>query len=290
MARILTNEELKKELKVEYSREMLGKARTTRLMNIQAFNGLSRKGFFYNKKEKLILLYETQKNEQVYIQFPGKESIGNPEMKLDFRPKLQDDSGKFIDDLSFGTIWDILDEIGKEHKAYLPYIACIFFTMGYMHNYKEYNKEYKCYEINYKSKDKSIKEIGCEVMNWYGLYFSDDIWYTLNDKIGLIKLESGQSISFEGFIKLVDLLFQNEDCKYYYKNVIINNKKDYKLDNGRLNSSAANLLILNYLEGNVKISNLLNAFQKSRGVPTFLKRDYAVVTDNIVINIDERRK
>ena len=84
----------------------------------------------------------------------------------------------------------------------------------------------------------------------------------------------------------IPLLFQNEDCKYYYKNVVIEKKAGYRLNNGRNNSSAANLLILNYLEGNVKISTLLDSFQKSRGVPTFKKGEYSVVTENIVINID----
>jgi len=50
-------------------------------------------------------------------------------------------------------------------------------------------------------------------------------------------------------------------------------------------------LILNYLEGNEKISKLLDAFQKSRGVPAFPKRKYSMVTDGIVVNIDfEKRK
>ena len=102
----------------------------------------------------------------------------------------------------------------------------------------------------------------------------------------MIDLGNGQQISFEGFVKLVDLLFQNEDCKYYYKNVVINQNQNYKYNNGRSNSSSANLLILNYLSGNVQLSDLLDSFQKSRGVPRFRKSDYSIVTDGIVINID----
>ena len=113
-----------------------------------------------------------------------------------------------------------------------------------------------------------------------------DVCNTLNDKMGWINLGNNQVISFEGFIKLVDLLFQNEDCKYYYKNIVIDKKDKYKLSSGRTNSSAANLFILNYLEGNVKLSKLLDAFQKSRGVPMIKKSDYSVVTDKIVINVD----
>lgn len=135
---------------------------------------------------------------------------------------------------------------------------------------------------------KEIEEIEVkkEKLDWYCLNISEDVWYTLNDVIGMIDLGNGQNVSFEGFIKLVDLLFQNEDCKYYYKNVIIKGDSNYKYVNGRNNSSGANLLILNYLEGNVKISKLLDAFQKSRGVPQIKKGDYSIVTEKMVININ----
>lgn len=284
MGRILSNAVLAKELEVDYSSKTVGEARKLRLKNIEAFNNISRKGYSYNKAEKLILLYETLNNEKVYIQFPGKESIGTPQMALDFRPKIQLSTDEFIIDLSFGAIWDILDVIGKKYKAYLSYVASIFFRLGYMSNYVEHNEEYKCFELNTGTGE--LNEIKYEKLNWFGINLPEDVWFTLNDKIGLIELENGQKISFEGFIKLVDLLFQNEDCKYYYKNVVINKKENYKLDNGRINSSAANLLILNYLQGNVKISRLLDAFQQSRGVPSFRKSDYSNVTDGIVINID----
>lgn len=287
MPRLLTNEELKDKLKMEYSsgtvlRESLEKRRD----NIQSFLQITRDNLEYDKKERRICLYSTLQNENIYIQFPGKESVNNPQMPKDFRPKLQMRNGEFMQDASFGFIWDLLDEIGREHRAYLSYVAALFLRIGYMHEYAWERNEYECTDLEIE--DGNIEEIPhpAEKIEWYHLDLDEDIWYTLNDRIGNIAVAENQTISFEAFIKFVDLLFQNEDCKYYYKNVIINGDENYRYQNGRLNSSAANLLILNYFEGNETISNLLNSFQKSRGVASFRKADYDVVTDGIVINID----
>ena len=122
---------------------------------------------------------------------------------------------------------------------------------------------------------------------WNMIDFSDDFWYSLNDKIGDVEMFDGFMISFEAFIKYVDLLFQNEDCKYYYRNSVLAPRKDADmLKNGRNSSSDANLAILNYLQGNKKLSKLLNEFQKGRGVTSFRKSDYSVVTNGIITNID----
>lgn len=288
MGQVLSNDELKNELMVDYSFKTVNKeAIGMREQNIKAFNEINRDGLEHNKIEKRILLYETINNEKIYIQLPGKESIQNPKMPLDFRPKVQLLNGEITSDLSFGAIWDILDKIGKSHKAYLSYVATMFFRLGYMYGYQKTDSICRCDEIEYIHEVESgVRETEGIRLEWYSLDLSENIWLTLNDKIGWIDLGDERKISFEGFIKLVDLLFQNEDCKYFYKNVVIGKKQNYKFTNGRNKSSAANLVLLDYLEGNVKISELLDRFQKARGVPSFKKSDYSIVTDRMVVNID----
>lgn len=287
MPTILSNDELNQILKADYSAKTINKdSLIKRRWNIEAFNGLDRNKLKFSENEKRVLLYRTLENESIYVQFPGKESSENPEMPLDFRPKAKLKSGEFAIDLSFGAIWDILDNISKKHSAYLKYVAALFFRLGYMHEYLKVKDTYTCEELKIDNLGEFICRTEDISLEWYCMQLDENVWYTLNDKVGWINLENGQIISFEGFIKLVDLLFQNEDCKYYYKNVVIEKKDKYKLSNGRNKSSAANLVILNYLEGHVRLSKLLDAFQKSRGVPTFKKSDYSVVTDKIVINID----
>lgn len=287
---MLSNEELRKELSMSYSRKtVLKDATDRRKYNIDAFNKINREKLKYNKTECRLLLYETLQGEKIYIQFPGKESEGETKKPNDFRPKLQfSNGGELMQDASFGFIWDILDEIGKSRKVDLYFVAALFLRIGYMHGYEKVSEKVMRETLRIKNGSiESVERSEDELFEWYKISLSDDVWYTLNDKIGPIKVsEDSRFISFEAFIKFVDLLFQNEDCKYYYTNVVIKGKKDYKLKNGRPNSSAANLCILNYLEGNDRLSNLLNVFQKSRGVPNFKKSDYAIVTDGIVQNID----
>lgn len=287
MAKLLSNDELSSLLFADYSSRTSNKeSREKRQWNIDAFNELERNKLKYEKQEKRLLLYTTLEGEKVYIQYPGKESAENPKMPLDFRPRVKLKSGEFAIDLSFGAIWDILDDISVRYKASLKYVAALFFRLGYMYDYIQATEGYLCELVNVGKSGEKITGTEKIQLNWYSLQLSEDIWYTLNDRIGWIDLGNSQKMSFEGFIKMVDLLFQNEDCKYYYKNVVIKKEEKYDLSNGRLNSSDANLFILNYLEGNVKLSKLLDAFQKSRGVPKINKREYSVVTDRIVINID----
>lgn len=292
MCRLLSNDELGQSLKAEYSANTINKqALINRQRNIDAFNGIDRKGLSHGKKEKRILLYKTLEGEEIFIQFPGKEATETPEMPLDFRPKVLLKNKTFAPDLSFGAIWDILDEIGKHHNAYLKYVAAVIFHLGYLNDYIKEKAKYHAEELIIKNGiETSVEKVAEEELEWYHLNLSDDIWFTLNDKIGWIDLGEDSKITFEGFVKMVDLLFQNEDCKYFYKNVTLGGNKNYRLQNGRTNSSAANLLILNYLQGNVKISKLLDSFQKSRGVPSFRKADYDIVTNGIVINVDNVRE
>ena len=286
MPKILITDELREDLTFEYSRNtVLKDSKEMREFNVKSFNGLLRDGLKYDKTERKVCLYETLKGEKIYIQYPGKESEERKKiMPLDFRPELQMCNGEYITAASFEDIWDILDEIGREQKKELPYVASIFLRLGYMYDYKKEKRLYKY--VDEDIKNKKIINDGKLELEWYSLDLSDDIWFTLNDRIGQLNFRENEFVSFEAFIKFVDLLFQNEDCKYYYKNVILDGKTNYNFSNGRTQSSEANLLIINHLEEKTKLSDLLNAFQKSRGVPNFKKTDYSIVTNGIVMNID----
>lgn len=286
MAKILGTDELKDTVNFEYSKNtVLKESKELREFNVLSFNALSREKLEYENIERRLCLYETQKGEKIYIQYPGKESADRKQiMPLDFRPELQMVNGDFISDVSFGDIWDILSEIGKEQKKVLPFIASIILRMGYMHGYTKEKGLYSYHDIDITKNQ--ITAEGKLELEWYSLTLPEDTWFTLNDRIGEIRLTDKEVFSFEGFIKLLDLLFQNEDCKYYYKNVVLDGKTNYKFTNGRTQSSEANLLIINHLQDYTKLSELLNAFQKSRGVPGFKKQDYTVVTNGMVINID----
>ena len=141
MTKILGTDELKDTVNFEYSKNtVLKESKELREFNVLSFNALSREKLEYENIERRLCLYETQKGEKIYIQYPGKESADRKQiMPLDFRPELQMVNGDFISDVSFGDIWDILSEIGKEQKKVLPFVASIILRMGYMHGYTKEN-------------------------------------------------------------------------------------------------------------------------------------------------------
>lgn len=289
MPKLLANTELRERLKIEYNKkDVLKESKRKRKKNIASFLGISRDSLKYGVKEKRILLYETLKGEKIYIQYPGKESTNKEPRPLDFRPELETVNGTFMQNITFGYIWDILDEIGRTHNGYLCLIAALIIKEEYMYDYQMCNEQYESYIVDYEnnkvSKDSPL------TLEWYKLNLDDDVWFTLNDKVGDIKINNNEVISLEAFIKFIDLLFQNEDCKYYYINKVEKGKvstiDEYDLKNGRNSSGDANLAILSYLQKKKKLSDLLNEFQKGRGVTSYKKSDYSIVTDDIVVNLE----
>ena len=289
MPKLLANTELRERLKIEYNKkDVLKESKRKRKKNIASFLGISRDSLKYGVKEKRILLYETLKGEKIYIQYPGKESTNKEPRPLDFRPELETVNGTFMQNITFGYIWDILDEIGRTHNGYLCLIAALIIKEEYMYDYQMCNEQYESYIVDYEnnkvSKDSPL------TLEWYKLNLDDEVWFTLNDKVGDIKINNNEVISLEAFIKFIDLLFQNEDCKYYYINKVEKGKvstiDEYDLKNGRNSSGDANLAILSYLQKKKKLSDLLNEFQKGRGVTSYRKSDYSIVTDDIVVNLE----
>ena len=282
MLNILPEAELKDALSATYSRETLNNSKILRRANIDAFLGIDRNGLSYASLEHRVQLYATLSGEKIYIQFPGKESTNTVRMPFDFRPKLRCSGGIMMQDATFGFIWDILDGIGRKRNEFLSYVAAMFFRMGYMYEYIKTNDSYDCVALEIDG-DSVIEFNHATIpLNWYHLDISDDVWNSLNNYIGEVQISDSQRISFEAFTKFVDLLIQNEDCKYYYRNTVVSGNENYNLKSGRTSTCDANLLIIDYLRGHSRISSLLNSFQKSRGVPQFRKKDYPIVTDGIV--------
>ena len=284
MPQLLLVEELKSSLRTEYNRQMSRCSKELRRQNITAFFSLSREGLEYNNTENRLQLYSTLAGEKICIQFPGKESQNATAMPYDFRPRLVYADGSLMQDASFGFIWDIIEGIGKQHKDYLSFVATLFFYLGYMCSYEAVQELCPCDSVTFDQGREVIAPSAPIDFSWNKLCLSDDVWYSLNNYIQAIPIPGNQSISFEGFIKFVDLLLQNEDCKYYYRNVVINGDENYNLENGRTKTADANLLVIDYFEEHKRISTLLNHFQKSRGVPSFRKAEYPIVTGGIVSN------
>lgn len=203
-----------------------------KMENIKAFLSIDRRGLQNGKNERRLLMYRTKSNESVYIQYPGKEStdayqrlksknIMNP---YDFRPELQVCNGELIAKLSIKQIINVL-------SAYIPIIgnnkthilAAIIICMAYMKSYQPVSKKFSKYNILYDSVgneylmelDEQKEDMRLNYLHW-SLQFHSYIEKWPKLKVPNRDLSSSIEISLEGFLYYLELLAQQEDCKYYY--------------------------------------------------------------------------
>ena len=268
----------KNELELIFDSKVLNtEARERRLFNIKSFSELDRnKPLEYGKIERLLLLHTTHNNEKIYIKFPGKESAREKNKRpLDFRPVSLSSAGTWSKDLSFGDIWDDITRMhNKDHKA-LCKLAALFFRMAYMVDYElvEESLEYKDIEIS------SNREIGSGniVFKWYKPVFFPELLKYLEKKLGKIR-----NASLESYLFYNDLLVQNEDCKYYYRNQTEENGKPWNSNNGRLNTILSHLSVIEYLQGKLTFSEITMRFQRGMGVAPMPIKEIESVTNGII--------
>ena len=225
--------------------------------NIANFNALPREGLINGTTERRILLYETRCGEKVYMQYPGIESTreGNRNYPLDARPVLRKADGSYSADMDFKKIWDIIDIIGREHRADTDILATLFLRIAYMIGYRHNDAEYLCETINISTG--AVISSENTHLSWNSLEIDTDVLDTLNDRFGFL-----DGISIEGFLYYNDLLAQNEDCKYSY---LKGNRWDVKT--GRINNCLSHLTVISHIRGYIGISKLIDSFQRTGVAP-----------------------
>ena len=286
MPALLTVEELKEELAVNYTISVNRDSKKKREENIKFFIEIDRNNLKHGKCEKRLQLYTTLFNEKICIQYPGKESEEKPKKPYDFRPKLIMSDGTIMKDASFGFIWDLFEGVTQRHNDYLCLVATVLWYQGYMYGYQKVKEKYIVEKVKIDKRRAITEYIEEEEeleFEWWKMNLDENIWFSLNNYIGQIPIDDGHSISFEALMKFLDLLLQNEDCKYYYLKKVMA-KKDYKLDNGRTNTADANMAIIMYFEKKCSFSHIANKIQQGMGMPKFAKSNYHLVTDEIVRN------
>lgn len=225
--------------------------------NIASFHALSREGLENGTTERRILLYETRCGEKVYMQYPGIESTreGNRNYPLDARPVLQKADGSYAADMDFKKIWDIIDIIGRNHRADTDVLATLFLRIAYMIGYSHNEAEYLCETIDISAGNVISSEN--ILFSWNSLEIDTDVLDTLNDRFGLL-----DGISLEGFLYYNDLLAQNEDCKYSYLQ-----RDSWNISTGRINNCLSHLTVISHIREHIGISKLIDSFQRTGVAP-----------------------
>lgn len=232
----------------------------------------------YDVRERMLLIKETSHGEKIFIQYPGKETISNIPDKIrpwDFRPKLLLPDGSFMNDLSFANIWDDLDELGNVDNTFLSILATIFFRMAFMVDTSYITYSYPVEDID--ANTGRIVGTGAQFLSWYSFNLAGGLLEYLESIVGNIR-----GVSIEAYLCYNDLLVQNEDCNYYYKDtVIVGNQWKSKV--GRRNILMTHISLIEYLQGNILFSNLMNRFQRGRGVAPIPLKYLPNVSNGLIV-------
>lgn len=246
--------------------------------NVKSFSNIDRDELKFKEKERMLLLYTTKANEGIFIRYPGKESDINREKikPWDFRPKLQMSNGEWMGDLSFKDIWDDIYEVSSVDNKSLDVLAATFVRMAYMYDHQFTEEEYEYWDCNYNYRNEQCDDTGVQKIKWYKYKPDSDIIDYLNAKVGKIR-----GVSIEAYLYYNDLLAQNEDCKYYFRDIFEKGKAKWDSDIGRHNTLLTHASVISFLKGEMKFSEIMNKFTHG-GVAPIAKKSIAQVTEGLV--------
>jgi hypothetical protein len=90
-----------------------------------------------------------------------------------------------------------------------------------------------------------------------------------------------RDVSLEGYLLYNDLLVQNEDCKYYYRDTV-DKGKDWNFKTGRINTLLSHISVIEYLQGSITFSEIMMRFQRGMGVAPLPFKNLDAITGGII--------
>lgn len=268
-------EGIKKKLETQITKDTRDEARRRKDHNIEVFSKLSRDGLYFGRLERRILLGTTSAGEKVYVQYPGKESgrEGDKVRPWDLRPKVEFLDGKFLGDISFKDIWNDLIELYEKDPELLPLLAAVLYRLSMLMDHELVVEGCEFIDVDMSE---NIKNKGTLNLKHYKYSPDREVIDYLSERIGKIG-----GMSYEAYMLVNDYLAQNEDCKYYYRDVILNKGKwDGKI--GRYNNLMTHVMIIGFLRGKIKFTDVTDQFQRMRGVAPIPEKSLPEVSDNLL--------
>ena len=186
-----------------------------RIKNIEWVMTLPREGLAYQEKEKQIIFKVFPSQEQLCLQYPGKESVpaSDKPRPWDFRPKLFSVTEQTSqNDLSFTDLWEDLDKQLENTKSKSAWrtLSILLYRMAFMvdHALDENTRQY---QVKYIQNEEVITETSEELNELY----------RYNPPVEAIKFITPSipkicNMDLKVFLHYLELITWNEDCKYYY--------------------------------------------------------------------------
>lgn len=242
-----------------------------------SFAVLDRRGLIHWKRERRLLLHRTPLGENVYLQYPGKESIreGLNYRPWDFRPKLEMRNGLMAPDLSFTMVWSDLQRIAERDYDALPVIAALMFRMAMMVDHTFVDSDYQSQYIYNHNVLKP--EPGPKVRLPYLRYTPPSMTIDLLQK----RLGHIGGVSVEAYLLQNEYIAQNEDCKYYYREEFTEGRR-WNGWMGRVNTLMTHLSVISVLLDIQDYSSISDVIESGTGVAPLDPRLLPDVTDGIV--------
>lgn len=260
-----------------YNHAVIASSKQRKRKNIASFSGLSREGLEFGRVERMLLLHTTACGEKLYIQYPGKESkAANPAKirPLDFRPRVARADGTFVRDLSFADIWDDISNMHNANPTALCHLAAVLAEMAFMNVHALVQEEYPYVDVNPEAGARVGK--GMLPFEWYKPQFSAELLQQTEAAIG-----HNQGLSAEAYLFYNDLLAQNEDCKYFYRDEVLLHRT-WSGYSGRRNTLLSHLSVIAYLQGHISFSEVMKRFQNGFGVAPCKIEELSVITAHLV--------
>jgi len=262
-----------------------------RLNNIFWIRDLNRVGLGYKKNERQLLIHETDAGEEIFIQYPGKESSkeGDNKRPWDFRPRVYiKKSLSWLDDMSFMDVWDVINDnykkiIDVNKEEVFRIIAVLFYRMAFLIDHIESGKFDTKYidlsfEDNIEKETKSPESL--ELTSFYKYSPNKDLLDYLERKCPTI----WGGLSIEGFLFYNELLTWNEDCKYYYRNVVVKRNNDWIGTTGRINTALTHMRIISLLLDYIPFSRICMGFSRGRGVSPITNKEVKEYFEDYIIS------
>lgn len=268
-----------------------------KISNIEAFLHIDREGLQNGKLEKRLLMYKSLAEEKVFIQYPGKESTkvyANADAKNmlnpnDFRPELYMPDGEISAKLSFVDIAEsIVEYCWTQNEQTIQMLAAIIIRIAYMkgYKYKEILHPSQLIKIDYSRIGKVLPSDKKEIIGRYFLPLNSELKEYLSswNKINLPNRSYKKKIavSIEGFLYYLDILAQQEDCKYYYTGKI-KGVTCINITIGRINNLLTLVNIINRLLCNRPYGDIIATMGKY--VRPLNSTDFEQVTGGIIKTI-----
>lgn len=267
---------------------------TCKLSNIDAFLNIDREGLENGRLEKRLLMYKSLMDEAIYIEYPGKESTKAYETREkknllnpnDFRPELYTKEGEVLAKMSFVDIIEALVEYSHNHdKETMQRMAALIVKIAYMKGYKNKELNHPSHRIIiYEDKTRAVMEEKTEdVIERFFFPINKETKEYLKtwDRIRLPSRhhEKKIDVSIEGFLYYLDVLAQQEDCKYYYKEKSKGGKTiDVKV--GRINNLLTVVNVIDRLLCDRPYGDIVSAI--GRYVRPIRAKDIESVTGGII--------